>query len=161
MAAQDSKTCPGPVQKDKSLLMCLIHHPFFPEECLLNFEPNLYFSIRIIFSATKLISFESKHEICMHILPPTHTPAEAGNPSREALQGNPPGKLFVICFYDKMLFLVSWQRFFMFLTCSWVFLPKTEAERSWNHIKKLVLEPRCAVMVNKTRKTVVKFVAGL
>ena len=87
MAAQDSKTCPGPVQKDKSLLMCLIHHPFFPEECLLNFEPNLYFSIRIIFSATKLISFESKHEICMHI--PPHTPPRRG---RESLQGSPPGK---------------------------------------------------------------------
>ena len=46
-----------------------------------------------------------------------------------------------------MTFLASRQRFFIVLTCSWVFLPKNDTERLWYHLQNQVLESKRAVMV--------------
>ena len=76
---------------------------------------------------------------------------EAENPSKEVLQGNPPGKHtpFKMHFCEKMSFLASRRRFLMVLTCSWVSWPKNDTEWLWNHLKKQVLEPKRAVLVKK------------
>ena len=86
---------------------------------------------------------------------------------KKSLHGNPPGNIpgkthpfLNTCFYEQMLLFASRQRFLMVLTCSWVFWPKNDTERSWSHLKKQVLEQKRAVMV-KNKGIVVKFVAGL
>ena len=46
--------------------------------------------------------------------------------------------------------LASRQCFLMVLTCSWVSWPKNDAERIWNHLKKPVLDPKCAKFDQKS-----------
>ena len=80
-----------------------------------------------------------------------------GKPSRDPL---PPGKhtLFKYIFTKNNVFGIQtfFNGFNMFLS----FLAENDTERSWNHLKKQVLEPQDAVMV-KNSETVVNFVAGL
>ena len=73
--------------------------------------------------------------------------------SREMKQGNPPGKPYrkthpffnTFVHAKSFVFLASRQRFLIVLTCSSIFWPKNDAERSRNYLKKQVLEPNCAV----------------
>ena len=52
--------------------------------------------------------------------------------------------------YEKMLFWSSRQRFLIVLTCSWISSPKNDAERIWNYLKKLILDPKCAELEQKS-----------
>ena len=52
------------------------------------------------------------------------------------------------------MFFASGQCFLMVLMCSWVFWPRNDTERLWNHLKRQVLEPKQAVTVKKKTKKV-------
>ena len=57
---------------------------------------------------------------------------------------------FKCIFMKQMSFFVYRQRFFMVLTCSWIFWPKNDTERIWNYLKKQVLDPKHVKFAEKS-----------